>query len=219
MARTKTWFAEDTGTVLYWSDRNLTATETNSGMGWTVGKTAAGNYSLFVQNTENLASTFSGTIAPNNTAPAADGTAVNGPYDTNCISTDQPYNVFIPAGNWTFTFRVRAVSSGGDQDGRITMRVFKAPEVSATAWGTVTELTSAMLTGTTVLNLTTAAAQSSTITWAAPDITLNNEHIIVKFAWEVTGATNTNSRDVLLWYGPNFTMVTPLFRERTYNIN
>lgn len=222
MARTKTWYLEQNGAgILYWSNRSLTATETSSTDGWTVGKTAANNFSNFVQNVESAAGTFSTTAAPAATAPAADGTAVNGPYDLNSISTDRPYNVVIPSGNWTFTFRVRAVSSGGDQDGRINIRVFKAPESTASTWGTVTELTSAILTGTTVTNLTTTTIQSSTVTWTgAPKIILNNEHLIVRLAWEITGATNTNSRDVVIFYGGTTGVITtPSFRDKSYNIN
>lgn len=221
MARTKTWYLEaSAGGILYWSNRNLTATETSSADGWTVGKTAAANFSNFVQNTKNATGTFSTTAAPAATAPAADGTAVNGPYDTNSISTDRPYNVVIPSGNWTFTFRVRAVTAGGDQDGRINIRVFAAPQSTATAWGTVTELTSAALVGTTVTNLTTTTIQSSTVTWSAPKVILDNEHLIVRVAWEITGAGTTNTRDVVLFYGGTTgTIVTPSFRDKTYNIN
>lgn len=222
MARTKTWFLEaSAGGILYWSNRSLTATETSSADGWTVGKIAASNFSNFVQNTKNATGTFSTTVAPAATVPAADGTAVNGPYDTNSISTDRPYNVVIPSGNWTFTFRVRAVTGGGDQDGRINIRVFKAPESTASAWGTVTELTSARLTGTTVTNLTTTTTLSSTVTWtSAPKIILNNEHLIVRLAWEITGAGTNNNRDVVLFYGGTTGVITtPSFRDKSYNIN
>lgn len=222
MARTKTWYLElSAGNILYWSNRSLTATETSSGDGWTVGKIAANNYSNFVQNVKNATGTFSTTVAPAATAPAADGTAVNGPYDTNSISTDRPYNVVIPSGDWTFTFRVRAVTGGGDQDGRINVRVFKATESSATAWGTVTELTSAVLNGSTVTNLTTTTIQSSTVTWtSAPKITLDREHLIVRVAWQITGAGTNNNRDVVLYYGGTTGVITtPAFKDKSYNIN
>lgn len=221
MARTKTWYLEQNGAgIIYWSNRNLTATETSTTDGWTVGKIAANNYSNFVQTAKNATGTFSTTVAPAATAPAGDGTAVNGPYDTNSISTDSPYNVVIPAGNWTFTFRVRAVTSGDNQDGRINIRVFAAPESTATTWGTVRQLTSAILNGTTVTNLTTTTIQSSTVTWSAPEVTLNNEHLIVRVAWQITGAGTTNTRDVVLFYGGTTGVITtPSFRERSYNIN
>lgn len=221
MARTKTWYLETSaGGILYWSNRSLTATETSSADGWTVGKIAASNFSNFVQNTKNATGTFSTTAAPATTVPAADGTAVNGPYDTNSISTDRPYNVVIPAGNWTFTFRVRAVTGGGDQDGRINIRVFAAPESTATTWGTVTELTSAAQVGTTVTNLTTTTIQSSTVTWAAPRILLDNEHLIVRVAWEITGAGTNNNRDVVIFYGGTTGVITtPAFKDKTYNTN
>jgi hypothetical protein len=127
------------------------------------------------------------------------------------------YNGYFPAGNWVFTFPVIAVSSGGDQDGRMGLRVFKAARSGDTFTGT-TELTAARQVGTTVTNLSTATVQNSVVTWSAPAIQLNNEFLLIKLAWEITGAGGANARDVLIRYGASSTMVSTDFRQRSYNI-
>lgn len=213
-----------------WYDLDPAAavTQTTSVSGWTVGKIAASNYADLSNGLEQATGTFSTTVVPNNTAPTVDNsyaaTAIYTPPDllnsTDSICTLYEYNGYFPAGNWVFDFPVIAVSAGGVQDGRIRMRVFKAAR-SGTAFTGTTELTasaSAPLTGSTVTNLTTSAAQTSSITWAAPDFFLNNEFLIIKIGWEITGAGNANNQDVLIRYGSGATMTSPNFRVREYNI-
>lgn len=208
-----------------WWDEDAAVTAATSVTGWTVGKTAANNYSILNNGVEQAAATFSTTIVPSTTAPVVDNsyasTAIYTPpdllNDTESISTLYEYNGVFPAGNWTFAFPVIAVSSGGDQDGAITMRVFKGQR-SGTAWASVTELTSALLQGTTVTNLTTTTSQTSSVTWSAPAIQLNNEFLICKLGWRVIGQVNTNSRDVLLRYGSGASITSTNFRKRSYNI-
>lgn len=207
-----------------WWDEAAAATAATSSSGWTVGKTVANNYSSLNQGVEQANGTFSTTIVPNTTAPNVDNTytttATYTPPDllnsTDSISTLYEYNGYFPAGTWTFNFPVIAVSSGGDQDGAITMRVFKAPR-SGSAFGTTTELTSAMLTGTTVSNLTTTTAATSTVTWSAGAFFLNKEFLICKIGWIILGPGGQTSRDVLLRYGSGANMITPTFRKRSYN--
>ncbi len=208
-----------------WWDEGAAVTAATSTTGWTVGTLAATRYSLMNQGVERATGTFSTTVAPNNTAPAVDisyaATAIFTPptllNDIESISTLYEYNGYFPAGNWTFSFPVIAVSSGGNQDGGISMRVFKGKR-SGTAWANVTELTSAVLSGTNVLNLATTTPQTSTVTWTAPDFFLNNEFLICKIAWRITGPGSTNNRDVLLRFGVGATMITPGFRKRSYSI-
>lgn len=208
-----------------WWDEAAAVTAATSLTGWTVGKTIANNYSSLNNGVEQANGTFSTTIVPNNTAPNVDNTytaiATYTPPDllnsTDSISTLYEYNGYFPAGTWTFSFPVIAVTTGGDQDGAITMRVFKAPR-SGGAFGTTTELTSAMLQGTTVTDLTTTTPQTSTVTWSAGAFFLNNEFLICKLGWRIIGQGGANTRDVLLRYGSGATMVTPSFRKRSYNI-
>ena len=208
-----------------WWDEAAAAAAATSSSGWTVGQIAAGNYSNLNQGVEQATGTFSTTIVPNATAPVVDAsyaaTAIYTPptllSDTESISTLYPYNGVFPAGTWTFNFPVIAVSSGNNQDGRVGIRVFRALR-SGTAYASTTEITAARLVGTTVTNLTTAAAQTSTVTWSAPAFRLQNEFLIVKVAWEITGAGTVNTRDVLLRWGAGANITTPNFKTRRHII-
>lgn len=209
---------------LWWDgDLSNVPAQTTSVTGWTVAKLAANNYGELNNGLESTV--FSTTIVPNATAPTVDNsyaaTAIYTPptllNSTDSICTLYEYNGYFPAGNWIFSFPVIAVTSGGDQDGAITMRVFKAAR-SGTAFSGTTELTAALLQGTTVTNLTTTTAQTSTVTWAAPAFFLNNEFLICKIAWRIIGAGGANTRDVLLRWGTGATMTTPTFRKRSYSI-
>lgn len=231
---TKTWYINQinvggTNPNRLWWDGDPQAgliTQATSVTGWTVAKTAAARYAILNNGTEAASGTFTTTISPDNTAPVVNNsypsTAIYTPPDllstTDSITTLYEYNGYFPAGNWVFSFPMIAVTTGGTQDGRIGLRVFKAPR-SGTAFGTTTELTGARQVGTTVTNLATATTQTSTVTWAAPAFFLNNEFLIVKIAWEITGQAGSNTSDVLFRYGSGCTMVSPTFRSREYNIN
>jgi len=203
--------------VLWW-DEAAAATAATSVTGWTVAKTAAGNY-RDLSNGQEVAG-FSATISPAAAVPTSDAnypsattyappTLIN---STDSISTLYEYNGVFPAGTWTFNFPVIAVGAGGTQDGRIGIRVYRGLR-SGTAFASVTEITSARLVGTTVTNLATAAAQTSTVTWSAPAFRLQKEFLIVKIGWEITGATNSNASDVLLRWGTGANITTPGFKK------
>jgi len=219
----KTWSLRQVTTngtpasVLWW-DEAAAATAATSVTGWTVAKTAAGNYRDLSNGSEVAG--FSATISPAAAVPTSDAnypsattyappTLIN---STDSISTLYEYNGVFPAGTWTFSFPVIAVGAGGTQDGRIGIRVYRGLR-SGTAFASVTEITSARLVGTTVTNLATATAQTSTVTWAAPAFDLQNEFLIVKIGWEITGATNNNASDVLLRWGAGATIVSPTFKK------
>jgi hypothetical protein len=230
----KEWFLNDiivSGTLgrLFWDeDVGSAGAELNSGIGWVVAKLAANNYRIMVNGSE-ISGGFATTIQPDNTAaPISDenwpSTAVFTPPTlinaSDCISTLYEYNGVFPAGTWTFEFPLRAVSNGGTQDGRIRMRVYKAQRTSGgNAWQNITELTSATLLGSIVTNLATNATQTSTVTWSAPAITLNNEFLLCQIAWQITGAAGNNNADILFRYGTTARMTSPEFRKRSYNIN
>jgi hypothetical protein len=214
---------------IFWDNSpDAAVSETTTVTGWTVAKLVANNYSLLLNGTERASGTFSTTVAPDNTAPVSDetfDTAVFTPppliISSQCIATLYEYNGYFPAGDWTFAFPLIAVSNGGTQDGRVSMRVFKAlrdPD-NSTQWIGVTELTTDRLSGTEIVNLTTSASQTSTVTWSAPAFFLDNEFLLVKMAWQITGQANNNNADVLFRAGSTATMVSPNFRARVYNIN
>lgn len=227
----ETWYLEQIavgGTApnrLFWdTDVSAAGALATSTTGWTVAKLAANNYSNLSNGAEFP--TFSTTVVPNNTAPTVDNsypsTAIYTPptllSSTDSIGMLYEYNGSFPAGTWTFTFPVIAVTAGGTQDGAITMRVFKGLR-NGTAWSGVTELTAAMLQGTTVTNLATTLAQNSVVTWSAPAFRLDREFLICKMGWRIIGAGGATGCDVLFRYGVGATMVSPSVRKKQYNIN
>lgn len=210
--------------LLYWDEATAGAAATSTpNIGFTVAKTAAGNYRDLNNGAESAG--FATTIVPNATAPTSDAsyasaTTYSPPTlisSTDSISTLYEYNGVFPAGTWTFNFPVIAAGAGGSQDGRIGLRVFKGIR-SGTAFASVTELTAARLVGSTVTNLATAASQTSTVTWSAPAFRLNNEFLIIKIGWEITGAGGNNACDVIFRTGSGATMVTPNFKKRRHTI-
>lgn len=227
----KTWTLRQVATggspanVLWWDPSNATApAQATSASGWTVAKTAANNYRNLQQGSEVAG--FSTTIVPNTTAPTTTGTfaatAVYTPptllYDTGSIATLYEYNGYFPAGNWVFTFNVISVSAAATGAGRINLRVFKAVRSGSTFSG-ITQLTGAMQAGTIASAPTTTTTRASTVTWAAPAVTLNNEFLIIKVGWQITTASGSNSADILLRHGSGCTMVSPTFRDRNYNVS
>lgn len=228
---TKTWTLRQIATggtpanVLWWDPSRAAApAQATSASGWTVAKTGANNYRDLVQGSEVAA--FTTTIVPNTTAPTATGsftTALYTPppiiYHTGSIATLYEYNGYFPAGNWVFTFPVIAVTANVSGAGRINLRVFKASRNTAgSGWNTATELTGALQAGTIATAPTTTTTQTSTVTWSAPIVTLNNEFLIVKVGWQITTGSNANGADILLRHGSGVTMVSPNFRKRSYNI-
>jgi hypothetical protein len=222
---TKTWYINQLGGDLFYDENITGVADTTSVTGWTVGKIAAGRYSNLANGTERATGTFGTTILPNNTAPVVNITLTSvTPYtppnllvSNESITTVFQYTGVFPAGTWTFNFPLRAVSAGGVQDGRMGIRVFKALRSGDTFSGT-TELTSARLVGTTVTNLTTTVTQTSTVTWSAPAFRLENEYLIIKMAWEITGAGNANAQDVLIRFGPSSTMISPDFKIKRQSL-
>ena len=221
----KTWYINELGGDLFYDENISGVSNTTSVTGWTVGKINPTAYSDLSNGTEIASNTFSATALPNNTNPAVNITLTSvTPYtppnllvSSDSITTAFQYNGVFPAGTWTFAFPVIAVSAGGVQDGRIGLRVFKASRSNDTFSGT-TELTTATLVGSIVTNLTTTVVQTSTISWSAPAFRLNNEYLIIKIAWIITGAGNANTQDVLIRFGPDSTMTSPDFKLKRYSL-
>lgn len=225
---TQTWYIREiqvaTGVYrLFWdlsSEANVAESATTVATGWTVAKTAAGNYRDLSNGAEVAG--FSTTIAPNATAPAAgrtDNPAVFSPpslYSTAvAISTMYPYNGYFPAGTWTFNFGFRALGAANGQDGRVNIRVFK----NGPNYATPVELTSALQTGSVVTNLATNATQFSIVSWSAPIVELDNQYLSVKIGWEITGAgTTSNNNDVNFREGNTCNMISPQFQARTRSV-
>lgn len=227
----KIWYIEQitaaTGLNILWYNELDGATppaETTSASGWTVAKTGTSNYSLLSQSVE-IPAGFGATIQPAAVSPtvtqAFSTTATYTPPDilfhSASISTLREYNGVFGAGTWSFNYPVTAVTNGGAQDGNLGLRVYKGTR-SGNTFTSVTELTSARIASSQQLNIATAATNTyCSASWAAPEIRLNNEFLIVTLAWQITGASNNANADVLLRYGSGSTMISPNFkRNRQY---
>jgi hypothetical protein len=100
---------------------------------------------------------------------------------------------------WYSSLSVIGVTSGGDQDGRARFRLWRSANPDATV---PTELDSlGTIIGTTVTNLSTTVAQSSSGSGFIPIFALQNEYLFLQAAWETTGAGGAADRDVLIRYG------------------
>jgi hypothetical protein len=154
--------------------------------GWVV-STGSTLHSEYQVNVERAATTFTGTTVP-------DGTLDTTLKDAFICD---PVNVVFPAGNWTFTFVVRAVTSATGQAGRIRFRVIKAYADGSNA----TEITSGQQQGslTGAMSSTTTDFTSSA-TVSMPAFFLEGlptlERLFIQIAWERTTAASMTTADV-----------------------
>lgn len=183
-----------------------TGTETDPGAdaftttptGWIVSTGAGVDYSPYVINTEQAASTFGATVLP--------GSASVG---TGYIRSPTAYTGTFAAGNWVPHFVCRANTNGGAQDGAAMFRLWKGV---ANDGSDAVEMTSAVQTGSAVTDLATSANQDSTVSIALGGITCTNEYIFWPIAWKRTGAGGMTSADVNVRVGTSGTrLVTPDF--------
>ncbi|HEY6022398.1 MAG TPA: hypothetical protein VIY48_21825 [Candidatus Paceibacterota bacterium] len=146
--------------------------------GWTVAGRAVGDFARMAYNLERGAGTFSSTAqpsgAPNNAVETGAG---------DCFRIG-PLTGSFPAGDWNFSFAVRADSLGGTQDGRMNVRVWRSANADGSS---ATEITAGATALSTVTNLTTSASQNSTGTVTLGAVSLTNEYLFIQLAWEVTG--------------------------------
>lgn len=89
--------------------------------GWTVGTTASGNYSRQSYNNEVPAAGFSTTAQPSNSP-------LNSAQDTWRYG---PISGQFSLGTWYSSLSVIGVTSGGDQDGRVRMRLWRSHSSTA----------------------------------------------------------------------------------------
>lgn len=157
--------------------------------GWRVGTRTAPNYARMQREVVVTDAGDWGTTAQPSGVP----------LDGECFRTGI-YRGVMAAGTWTVSIAVEAVVVGGSQDGRIRCRIWRS--FSPTGEG-ATEVTSGAMVGTTVTNLTTAAAQISVATQSIPALTLQGEYLFYALAWEVTGAGASSACDVWICLGPN----------------
>jgi hypothetical protein len=165
--------------------------------GWTVGTVAVGLVSKMERGAERAAATF---LAPVNDTP--DNTL------GDCFRTETRLRGTFAAGVWQLSVPLIAVTSGGDQDVSLVVRVRKISD-ETTGAGLIVSGGS-----TDVLNLTTAAAQIATFTFSPGALVFDNEHLFIQVACECrnpSGGGAVATRDVLIRVGQDAKLIAPDF--------
>ena len=161
--------------------------------GWIVAKTASGNYSAFLVNTERAANTFGATVLPAAASLNADG-----------LRTASAYTGTFANANWTFTFEITATTSASGQDGNFGLRLYRSANADGSS---ATEITAARQETNAVTNLATGATTELAVTFNPGAFSVNGEYLFVQLAWEITGASGNNGADVNLRIGSNETRI------------
>jgi len=184
-----------------------------STFGWTVAKTSTSTPYWQARIGATAAATVasaSSTIATDTHPTAGTGTGnttAGDSFRTQNAYTGAFVGTFAP-GNWVFNFGMRCTTSSS-QAGHINCRLWASTDASGQT-GT-RELTSGSLVGSTVTLSSTTATFTSTVTWAAPQITLNNgEYLFLQVEWVETVASGSNSGDVKFYISAD-TITTPVF--------
>lgn len=140
--------------------------------GWIQGTTAVGNYSRLSFRDERAASTFAGTAQPS-------GSPLGKAQD--CFRISGVTTGDFSAGTWYSSLSVIAVTSGGFQDGRARFRIWRSANADGT---TATEITAGTMVGTSVADLATTVAQSSSASTQVGAFSVSNEYLFQQIAWE-----------------------------------
>jgi len=156
---------------------------------WTVAKVAAGNSSNY--SAPGIQASTSFDLDSTNPKPVT-GLANSGTFIIPAVLTGT-----FAATAWTSTFAVRATTVSA-QAGRVRMRVWKN---TAATVSSATELTGAILVGTTSAALSTTVDVTSVVTWSPGAFALAAEYLIVSLAWEITTAGGSNNADVIFRTG------------------
>ena len=166
-----------------------TPAASTSTTGWTCGTTVAARFSLQTYRTEKAAATFTATVVPN-AAPA--GKAMD------CWRISTATTGDFSAGTWYSSLSVIAVTNGGAMDGNALFRIWRSANADGTS---ATEITKSRMTGTTVTNLATTVAQSSSASTQVGAFSLANEYLFLQCGWQITGAGGNANADCLVRLG------------------
>lgn len=164
-------------------DGGTAPTVASTATGWTTSTVATANYSNLVYATTQAAGTFGTTPLPS-----------GAPTTTNCFRTQVSYVGNFASGNWAFSIPLIATIA---QTGTVHLRARVWRSTDPTGQTNVNEITTATLTLTNAANLTIVTAQRTTVTWAAPAFTLDNEYLFVELALEVTVASTVGAACVI----------------------
>lgn len=141
--------------------------------GWTVGGATPVAYSRQTYNVEVPGANFTATLQPS-------GSPVNSAQD--CWRYGPSTGTFS-LGTWYSSISVIAVTSGGVQDGRARMRLWRSHNADGTG---ATEITAAsgVMVGSLVTDLSTTVAQSSAASARIAAFAVNGEYLFLQVAWE-----------------------------------
>lgn len=105
-----------------------------------------------------------------------------------------PYTGQFPAGNWTFSFAMRTTTVR--VDGFLRCRVWASVNADGTS---ARALTGSTLIGSTISAIATATTYTSSVTWAAPLITLTNEYLFFEVEWQETVVGTAQFSNILFY--------------------
>jgi len=167
-------------------DGGTAPTAANTSFGLQTGKLAVGSFgrmrlgatavSTTTQTTTYIGSATGPTAGSGSGATTAGDSFRVGPYTGNFAS-----------GNWSFSWVVRPTTA--TIQGRINMRVWRSANADGSS---ATEITSGKVNGSNPGSMSsTTTDYNSSITWAAPSITLNNEYLFFQLEYEELVAAGT----------------------------
>lgn len=181
-------------TSLSLQDGGTAPTGALTATGWTVARLTSPNLSAMLAGTKRASTTFTTTDAIPTFAASA------------CFRTENPLNGSFANTNWSLVFRIRA-SVVSAQTGAIKVRVWRSANADGSG---ATQLTSAVLTGTTTPVLSTTVSNSSTVTWTPGGIiTLANEYLWVQAEWSIVVASGSNTGDAVVYVESAGVITTP----------
>jgi hypothetical protein len=166
-----------------------------SAYGWTVAKisTATSFWRARLGASATATVSAAASVIAATSSPTA-GTGATNTTAGDSFSTPTPYTGTFAAGNWTLSWGMR--TGAATHSGRLRCRVWAS--TSDTGAG-ARELTSAVLVGSTITLNATGTTFTTSMTWNAPGITLNNEYLFFQLEWNVTTAGTSNSCTALFY--------------------
>lgn len=168
--------------------------------GWIVGTATATKYARMDSSTERASAAHTATVEPS-----------SGPDNTlgDCFRSEDTYSGSFAAANWSFSIPVqgetRATSTHG---GKLRIRVWRS--TSATG-ASATEITTSTEVTSSYTSLANSAAQTLTLTWAGPAVSLAGEYLFIQVAHQLDVAGNNANSDTHLRVGSTSTVTTAAF--------
>lgn len=135
------------------------------------------------------------------TAPTKGTGATNATAGDSFVSP-MPYTGTFPAGNWTLAFGF-INSSTTACSGNIRCRVWASTNASGVG---ARQLSTGVLTGSTI-SISNAGPTQSSITWAAPAITMANEYLFFQVEW-LTSGTPGAATTIIFYYASKVVFTT-----------